>query len=542
MKRVFLITLILLIAFSSNYWKLNDEYIITEELRSISNGNFSININEIITYQGMPFFIYNGKAYPSFSHSLPILATPLYLFLSFIEGFYYPTYLILSIFNIGLVILTADYISGNRSKIEKIILISAVLLLISANLLFYTPQFMVEDWLPYYSLQLTNILLLSFASVLFYATIKRYVNEDLAFISVFIFIFATPVAYWGMTAKHHALSLFLISFQLYLLSKWSDKKDNSIYLTFFIAGLLIWVRPLDGIASLIALYFTLILLSFRDKKTNFVNFRKIMGISIIFLLLGYSPAAIIGWKIYGLPIPVEIFNNLYAQKYAKISGIADLIASIPLSLFLKWKSTFGLFTYSPVFILPVARYLKEMYGDEKLFTSPLHQIINLRSPFELFLIALSVSTFIIYLPIVKSGVVDTGVRDYRFLLLIYFGLTYWVSKSLGEIDFNKVKINLIILYPLISIMLFILTGIFKTTLNAYISIIYLIVSSVLGISLFFYERFDMDAKSDVLSFAIVLPSIFLIFDNLMGYFSPYDIHFILPILDRFFQFILSTFS
>ncbi len=35
MKRVFLITLILLIALSSNYWKLNDEYIIIDQIKSI---------------------------------------------------------------------------------------------------------------------------------------------------------------------------------------------------------------------------------------------------------------------------------------------------------------------------------------------------------------------------------------------------------------------------------------------------------------------------------------------------------------------------
>ncbi|WP_290596491.1 MULTISPECIES: hypothetical protein [unclassified Archaeoglobus] len=94
----------------------------------------------------------------------------------------------------------------------------------------------------------------------------------------------------------------------------------------------------------------------------------------------------------------------------------------------------------------------------------------------------------------------------------------------------------IIILPLYVLTTVTLTSLF-VDISSFLKYVYLCLSTAILISLTFFDRLSEQTKADILPLAF-LPIILLISDRTLGYFSPYDIHFCLPLLDRFVEFLI----
>jgi len=493
--RIFLLTLLLMF-FLSNSFIVNDEMLIALQVHGITSG-FTVNPEKLISYQGTPWFSFNGKSYAPFSYLLPILAYPIYLLLLFLNTYFYPDILFFLIPSAILLLLFTN---------RRVLLLTAAFIL--ANIILFKPIYLFEDWAALYSLKLVNVIAISITASIIYALLKEEFGE-VARAGVLIFLFATPVAYWALTAKSHALSLMFISAAIYHL-----KKEN-IPVASAMAGLAVWARPLDGIATIAS-----IILFLRDKRI----LHAIPGFAA-----GYLPCALFGYLLFGIPMPVEIIGNMFSNvSYVKPAFDPSILPSI---FFGVNNRTLGMVSYSPI----LAILTSPIYTQIPIQFRKTAETVKMAA-FERFLLIFILITFLIYLPFLQSGVVETGVRDYRFYLPLYIPLTYFICKRIWGRG-AKIKLEnfafTITIFSVISVILFSLLN----TLAGYAVYVYLCISAVLIVLFIFFDRLKNETTSEILPLSTI-PVIFLISDQLLGYFSPYDIHFCLPLLDRFVELLI----
>lgn len=482
--------------FLSNSFIVNDETLITLQVDGIASG-FTVNPEKLISYQGTPWFSFNGKNYAPFSYLLPILAYPLYILLLLFNTYFYPDILLFLIPSAVLL-----YLAKNR----RILLLAAAFIL--ANIILFRPIYLFEDWAALYSLKLVNVIAISITASILHTLLKEDFGENTAIAGILIFLFATPIAYWAVTAKSHALSLMLISAAIYYL-----RVRENICLASFLAALAVWARPLDGLAITVS-----IILLLRDKRI----LHAIPG-----FVAGYLPCALFGYLLFGLPMPVEVIGNMFSN-VSYVKPIFDP-SILPFVFFGINNRTLGLISYSPILaILVPSIYIsirfRKIVGTVKM------------TVFERFLLIFALITFLIYLPFLQSGVVETGVRDYRFYLPLYIPLTYFICKRLWE---RRIKIkpeNFILTITTFSLLTVILFSLFNT-FAGYAEYAYLCISAILIMLFALFNRFKNETASEILPLSAI-PVIFLISDQLLGYFSPYNIHFCLPLLDRFVEFLI----
>lgn len=508
--QIFLTLLIfsLLMIFMSNALILNDEMLIILQVQSVGSG-FEIHPEKLISYQGTPWVNYGGKIYAPFSYFVPFLAFPIYSLLIFLKNHIFPDILFFLVPCFILLYLSLEY--------RKYRFLTSLFLL--ANLLTFKPIYRFEDWGCLYSIQLVNIILTSLAAVIFYKILRQRVSSETALISVMLFIFATPVAYWTLTAKSHSLSLFLILMSIYSLHKHLEKVGLNLFYASVFAGLAVFARPLDGFA----ISASLIVFLFISRS----DFKRNLTLTLLGLTLGYLPCALFGLMLFGLPLPVEIVGNMFSGvNYVKTASHLDILLSIPLIFFGLNNQTLGILNYSPVLailLLPLSKSFRK---------TSVHNLTDL----EKFLVVFTVVLFVIYLPFLKSGVVDTGVRDYRFYLPLFIPLIYFLSRKIAGINYNRFWQNFALVLLLYVLTTATLISVFVDFFS-YLTYIYLFLSIILLPTLTFFDRLNENTRADVLSLTI-LPLIFLISDRVLGYFGPYDIHFCLPLLNRFIEFLI----
>ncbi|MEM0302524.1 MAG: glycosyltransferase family 39 protein [Archaeoglobaceae archaeon] len=495
MKHLLIISFTL-IAFLSNHYFLNDEVVVALQVQSIES-NFSLATDKLIIYQAIPGFEFNGNVYAPFTYLLPIFAYPINKFLLFLNYFGYPDLILALIAPAGFLFLSLEY---RKLRIPAI----AFFLL---NLILFKPIYRFEDWSAVYSVKFLNIVFITIATIILYKILREKVDEKVATSGAFLFVFATPIAYWTISAKAHALSLLMVVLSAYCIDLYcKSNKARYVFLSSVIAGLSVSIRSIDGIAIFMSIL--IFILIYQKSRVPY----SIAGFSV-----GYIPCAIFGYAVFGIPLPVEIIGNLFSeQKFVRSSNILDLIPMIPLILFGINFKTLGMMNFSPILailILPTYRAIKS-------------KRISLSS-FEKFLLVFGFVFFVLYLPFISSGVIDTKVRDYRFYLPLYFPLIYIISTKIRpEIDFS-VLITTIFCYSAVTS---VLVSIFRDYIS-YIIYVYFGVSCFLILVFILYEKFGK-SKPEVIPLAI-LPVVFMISDQLNGYFGPYDVHFILPVLDRF---------
>ncbi len=524
--KLFVAVFFTLCLFWNNHIILNDEYLIVAQLESLKEGKLDINTSNQIKYTGMPFFRYDGKEYSSFAHALPAVALPFcYMFVElekylYVEFFFF---LIPWIFVLLLLFFTKS------SKYSLYIAVGLVFL----NTSLFQPIYRFEDWAPLYSVQFTNILLCSLAALLFYRTLSPKVGGERAFVSSLFLIFATPIAYWSLTAKHHVLSILLTVLEVYLLNTYFELKDlRKLAFCFVVTGLHIWIRPAEGISMFLALAVFLFYSSINEKYTGHI---KLLLTGVILMLIGYIPCAVLGYLMYNLPVPPTVMGNFLAADYLKRPlGLLDIAKILPTTLFGINGETFGLFTYSPLYTIVLISALSstvsvirgrklELTNTEKYMLLSFCLIYVLQSPF------------------LEAGIIITGVRDYRFYLPLYVFLTYFLAKKIEFKDMdNFLKL---FFYFVLMVVLSVSLPITLTRGEVYdiIKYFYLVISSVL-IFLFTYislkpQKFSQKIKSEVLVLGM-LPLVILYADRVFGYYTPYDVHFVFPMIDRFVEFLI----
>ena len=239
------------------------------------------------------------------------------------------------------------------------------------------------------------------------------------------------------------------------------------------------------------------------------------------MALGYFPCALFSFLLFGIPLPIEIVGNRFSNvSYIHPSGLIETFSLVPLIFAGLSKNTLGMISYSPILASIIIPSLKMVRSRD---FSP--------NQFEKFLLIFAFACFLIYLPYLKNGVVETGVRDYRFYLPLYLPLMYFIAKKIKP----KVEVNSLLIVS----SCIIATTIFAVSLFSQyfdeIKITYMAVSSLVAFFFLFIDRFEN--KKDLFALAF-LPLVFLISDIAIAYFSPYDIHFTNPLLDRFLELLI----
>ncbi|MEM2086846.1 MAG: glycosyltransferase family 39 protein [Archaeoglobaceae archaeon] len=498
MVRVWFIIFIAIMLLFSNDYYLNDEAIVILQLKSIES-EFQLDISNFYPYQGTPWFEFEGKKYAPFSYLLPILAFPIYKALLFLNSFGYPDLILALIAPAGFLLLAIQH--------RKYFLLAIAFFL--ATLLLFKPIYRFEDWAGIYALKLTNVFAIAITAEILYRMLKERFEEKFAISAVFAFVFATPVVYWTLSAKIHAISLMLTASSFYFLDR-SLRLENTkdLLLASAIAGLCFFSRAIDGAI----LCFSILLFLFIFKRSKLIH--AISGIA-----LGYLPCAIFGFAIFNLPLPIEIIGNRFSNvSYIEASDPVETVSLIPYAFAGIKNNTLGILSYSPVIAFLIPPAIKALKAKKFSFSN-----------FEKFLLLFSILCFLIYLPFLSDGVVKTGVRDYRFLLPIYIPVAYFLAKAKFEIELRSLPIIALCfaipVIPLVSLL----------NIHELLSFAYLAISTALAMTFLLAEKFKNKAEICSLS---ILPIIFIVSDVTKAYFSPYDVHFLNPLLDRLVELLL----
>ena len=498
--RVFIVVFLSLLLFLNNGFLLNDEMLVVQQVKSIENG-FKINVEELVGYTGTPWFEINGSRYAPFSYLLPVLAYPIYGVLLYLNNFGYPDLLLALIPPAGFIILSL--------KIKRCRGLSFAFF--AGCVLLFRPVYLFEDWAAIFALKLVNILATSLTAEIMFRIFKEETDENSALSSAILLTFATPLAYWTLSAKLHALTLLTIATIFYSLKRHLKSNDDRyLLLASFLSGFCFFLRAMDGL--IISASIILWLIIFKREKLIYTAS----------IALGYLPCALFGYLVFGIPLPVEVVGNVFSNvTYVKASTLNETLFMTPLVLFGLNNNTFGILNYSPILASLVL---------------PLIGAINKKSfyhlnEFEKFLLFFTFMCILLYLPYLKVGVVDTGVRDYRFLLPIYLTLMYFIAV--------RIKPEIALSSALMSLSCFLISMIVVSILlHQFLEKIYLgilVISIILNIVFVFINRFER--REEVFSLAF-FSTVFFVSDVIMGYFSPYDIHFTNPILNSFVEILM----
>ena len=153
------------------------------------------------------------------------------------------------------------------------------------------------------------------------------------------------------------------------------------------------------------------------------------------------------------------------------------------------KSTLGMLSYSPVLAFLVPLVIRAMRERKILLRD-----------FEKLLIIFAAACLLIYLPYLKHGVIETGVRDHRFLLPLYLPLFYFIATRVRpELDLSSA----------LALSCFVVTTIVLTCLTKNfeaISTAYFATSAFLNLLFIFAGRFrNMSDLFSLAFFASCIP-------------------------------------
>ncbi len=191
--------------------------------------------------------------------------------------------------------------------------------------------------------------------------------------------------------------------------------------------------------------------------------------------------------------------------YVKTASPINILLSIPLIFFWLNNQTLGIISYSPILGLLIPPFIKSL-RDGKFSTL---------TRFDRFMLTFGLTVFLIYLPFVNSGVVETGVRDYRFYLPLFIPLFYFIS---GRLNIKPSLVQFRHYCPSLRSRNNNSSN-FVSRKHLNLTYVYLALSTAFLLIFLFYDRLDDKVKSEILPLAM-LPLILLVADRTMGYFSP----------------------
>jgi hypothetical protein len=456
-------SLFILTSFAGTRLFITDEGITLNQFYNFIHGSISIVNWKINTGEGV-YLLFNDNIYGKFSYSLIILSMPFYYILKAIDSLYGAHLFLLQLWALSGGI--AAYIIAKYRNIKYAELIGAVsyFILIAVNMYFFKPIYF-PTWGELLSIEFTNILITSFLVLIVYPLFRNFFGNKIAIFASFFVIFATPISFYAITLKHHALSLLLTMLSFYFFYKYSEKKDNKfMYFAYVSASLCVWTRILDG-TILLATLLVADLFIFRRNAKYIISILIVITISLMpffgfnYLTLGNPLSIMEKTQSVGNPImmkpgndviildenptnpkPGELMRKLGYGRPAELkSGWQDVLLYIT---FLKRQNTFGIFIISPFLIVALGFVFDRIKRKIRL------NII------DMFFGLYTILFILYYKDYLLTIISDTPhILEYRYLLIIYIILLYFALRIDKIRDLIETKLRTIgILYSVILVL------------------------------------------------------------------------------------------
>ncbi|PWB56915.1 MAG: hypothetical protein C3F06_00030 [Candidatus Methanoperedenaceae archaeon] len=570
---VFFSSMFVFISLAGTRLFFSDEGIILDQFYNLINGSLALKIAKINVDKGI-FMTIGNNLYGKFSYSLLILSLPTYYILKLIDSIYGAHLFILQLWAVigGLVVFLIGKIRHIKHAISGGII--SCIILISTNMYFFNPIYFPK-WGELLSIEFTNIIISSFLFLIIYFFFKNFFSDKIALFASFFILFATPIAFYAISLKHHSLTLLLTFLSFYFFYKSYERKDNKfIYLAYILAGICVWTRILDGSVLLVSLLITDFLVFKRSIK-------YILSISIV-ILISLLPFFIFNYLLLGNPFsiiestpltsePVKIItakdyividqNPKYAMQVELLKDLGYIwegnikgywFEILIYSMFLKLINTFGIFLVSPFLIAALAFIASGK--KHRINWNPADKLLGLY--FILLFGVYSILHIFFNIRPLISVITDTPASlEYRYLLILYIILTYFALRIDKVREIIEKKSGIITkIYGLILI-IYIIYFILRFPIN-FINIYYY-TSIIIIISFFLLiiayhpikgkKKLNMSLHGNLLvlmiAFAIAQASVFLLFYYWVAnisYISPSQNIPIIPLLNYIIEWMYRT--
>jgi hypothetical protein len=543
----------------------SDEGIILDQFYNLINGSLALKIAKINVDKGI-FMTIGNNLYGKFSYSLLILSLPTYYIFKIMDSLYSAHLFILQLWAAigGLVIFLLVKIRNMKHAVTAGII--SYIILASSNLYFIKPIYFPK-WGELLSIEFTNIIISSFLILIIYLFFKNFFSDKIALFASLFILFATPIPFYAISLKHHSLTLLLTFLSFYFFYKSYERKDNKfIYLSYFLAGICVWTRILDGLVLLISLLITDFLVFKRSVK-------YILSITIV-ILVSLLPFFIFNYLLLGNPFsiiestpltsePVKIItakdyividqNPKYAIQVELLKDLGYIwegnikgywFEVLIYSMFLKFINTFGIFLVSPFLIAALGFIVSGV--KHRTNWNPADKLLGLY--FILLFGAYSILHIFFNISPLISVITDTPASlEYRYLLIIYIILTYFALRIEKVREIIEKKSGTILkIYGLILLIyvVYFITGFPINFIDIYYYMSILIISSFFLLLTTYHpmtkgkKKLNLGLHGNLLllliAFAIAQASAFLLFYYWianMSYIAPSQNIPIIPILN-----------
>ena len=366
---IFYASLALFIAIWNINIFLNDEVGLVGQLFNLVHGSLSLAVMPDKIYEGLSFgnrfgncvpiqsFTLGGKVYALCTHAVPVFATPFYylLYVANITIGIRLFFVTVESFSIFMIVMLLGKRCG-RARLGIYVGIFTALVVFSANAYIGSTMapLVFDQWGALMAIQLLNIVATALVMVISYRIFNRYFRSTRVgeFGAMYLLI-ATPLTFWAIASKDHAMSVFLIvasigSFYKYLL----DGKTVNRYISYALVGLTVWVRIFDALPLFDAIFLT-------DMVTSR---GKVKGLLTAFatLLLSLAPYFINNYLLFGNLLLTPVYLSAH-QQLASESSMATFMAtsgsSAGISGLLLRVPSLPLNTWNPGFLLYIPQNL-----------------------------------------------------------------------------------------------------------------------------------------------------------------------------------------
>lgn len=560
---IFLTSLFIFITFSTTRLFLSDEAILLNQFYNFVHGSLFFQAIKIKATIG-PHLLIDNHLYGKFSYSLIILSFPLYFILKQINVFYSAHLFIVQLWALCFGI-TLYLIAKSRGKgYAGTIGVLSYFALIAVNSYYFVPLGFPK-WGELLSIELANIIISSFLTVLVYFLFRDIFNNRTAIFASFFVILATPVPFYAVSLKLHSLSLLLTVLAFYFLYKYiSLKEDRFVYYAYSMAGLCIWTRILDGAVLLASLLIMDIIVLKRGMRHAASIFAVILIslaplLTFNYLILG-NPVSIIeltpsGGAPIKIPVAPNVIDYIQERNNTNYSSLKEKLGYIarpqvkndPVNILLdttilKAGNTFGIFLVSPFLILSIAFAFEWIKRRIRL------------TAMDTFFMLYTVLLFLAYIDYFLTIVTHTPtVLEYRYLLIMYIILLYFTLRAgrVREMVETELKtISLVYAIILITGIIYLVKG-FPMPLVSIYFYAALVTSISLLIMLLINARTEHKSAGGGITgklvvftaaLSLALASIFLMFYYLAlaATYIPPDNYNIIPIMEQFMKWRLGS--
>ncbi|HXY87398.1 MAG TPA: hypothetical protein VEG44_03070 [Candidatus Acidoferrales bacterium] len=351
---IFYASLALFIAIWNINIFINDEVTLVGQLFNLVHGSLSMAIMPDKIYEGLGFgnsapilgFTLGGKVYAFYTHAVPVFAIPFYylLYMANITIGIRLFFVTVESFSIFMIAMLVGKRCG-RARLGVYVGIFTALVVFSVNAYIGSTMapLVFEQWGALMAIQLLNIVATALVMVISYRIFNRYFQSTrLGEFGAMYLLIATPLTFWAVASKDHAISVFLIvasigSFYKYLL----EGKTVNRYISYALVGLTVWVRIFDAVPLFAAIFVTDIVTSRGKVKSSLTAFATV--------ILSLIPYFINNYLLFGNPLLSPVYLSAH-QELASESSVATSgsSSSIP-GLLLKIPSLF-LNTWKPEFL------------------------------------------------------------------------------------------------------------------------------------------------------------------------------------------------